>query len=136
MGSALAPPPTAPPPRRETLLTRRNFLRLAGGSAAGLAFYAGEIARHEVQSLSLTVSLPNLPDAFAGMRIAQISDIHFEEYTEATFLQAVVRKVNALHPDMVLLTGDFVSSRPLPHRWDRELSYHCANILKGLECPV
>jgi uncharacterized protein len=132
--SVSLPPATATWENR--LLTRRNFLRFAAGSAAGLALYAGEIARHELEVVPVTITLPNLPDAFAGMRIAQVSDIHFEEYTEATFLQAVVHKVNALGPELVVLTGDFVSSKPLPHRWDRQLSYHCAEILSGIQCPL
>ena len=80
---------------RDTVFTRRNFLGLAAGSAAGLAFYAGEIARHELEIVYLTIKLPRLPDAFAGMKIVQISDFHFQEYTEAAFLDAIVRKVNA-----------------------------------------
>ena len=47
------------------------------------------------------------------MRIVQISDFHFEEYTEAFFLKEIVRRVNALTPDVVVLTGDFVSKGPL-----------------------
>ncbi len=34
------------------------FCRLAAGSAAGLTFYAGEIARHELEILELTIKLP------------------------------------------------------------------------------
>jgi uncharacterized protein len=119
-----------------TLLTRRNFLRLAGGSALGLAIYAGEIARHDLEVVHLTIPLRHLPDAFAGMKIVQISDIHFEEFTEASFLARVVRDVNNLKPDAVLMTGDFVSAKPLPHRWDARFAYHCAQVLSGLECPV
>ena len=99
---------------QETLLTRRNFLRLAAGSAAGLALYAGEIARHEIETIQRSITLSGLPDAFAGLRIVQISDFHFEEYTEAFFLKEIVRRVNALTPDVVVLTGDFVSLGPLP----------------------
>src|SRR5580692_6916685 len=93
---------------RDTVLTRRNFLWAAAGSAAGLAFYAGEIARHELEIVYVTIRLPRLPDAFAGMKVVQISDFHFQEYTEATFLEAIVRRVNAQAPDLVLLTGDFI----------------------------
>jgi uncharacterized protein len=135
----VAPTLVSPSPAtrgQDRLLTRRNFLRLGAVSAAGLAFYAGEIARHAVEVLCLTIALPGLPDAFAGMRIAQISDIHFEEFTEASFLEAVVDKVNALAPDLVVLTGDFVSAQALPRRWDRDLSYHCAAILSTLKCPL
>jgi len=129
-----APPKTAS--LRDTVFTRRNFLGLAAGSAAGLAFYAGEIARHELEIVYLTIKLPRLPDAFAGMKIVQISDFHFQEYTEAAFLDAIVRKVNALAPDLVLLTGDFVSSKPLPRRFAVVLGYHCAEHLSRLECPL
>lgn len=118
------------------VVTRRNFLRLAGASAAGLIFYAGEISRHELQIIYRPVALPRLPDAFAGMKIVQISDFHFQEYTEASFLEAVVEQVNALKADLVVLTGDFVSSKPLPHHYSIGLGYHCANILSRLQCPL
>jgi predicted MPP superfamily phosphohydrolase len=121
---------------RDTVLTRRNFLGLAAGSAAALAFYAGEIARHELEIVHLTITLPRLPEAFTGMKIVQISDIHFQEYTEAAFLDAIVRKVNALAPDLVVLTGDFVSSKPLPRRFSVRLGYHCAERLSRLTCPL
>jgi uncharacterized protein len=129
-----APPETAS--YRDRLVTRRNFLRLAAGSAAGLAFYAGEIARHGLEILCLTIAIPQLPESFAGMKIAQISDIHFEEYTESVFLEGVIRKVNALAPELVVLTGDFVSSGPLPRRVNVQLSHHCAEVLRGIECPL
>ena len=120
----------------DAALTRRNFLWLAAGSAAGLAFYAGEIARHELEIVYLTISLPRLPDAFAGMKIVQISDFHFQEYTEAAFLEAIVRRVNEVAPDLVVLTGDFVSSKPLPKRFAIQLGYHCAEILSRIQCPL
>jgi predicted MPP superfamily phosphohydrolase len=120
----------------DTVCTRRNFLGLAAGSAAALAFYAGEIARHELEIVYLTVTLPRLPDAFAGMKIVQISDIHFQEYTEAAFLDAIVRKANAVAPDLVVLTGDFVSSKPLPRPFSIGLGYHCAEHLSRLTCPL
>jgi uncharacterized protein len=129
-----APPATAS--LSDTVLTRRNFFLLAAGSAAGLAFYAGEVARHELEIVYLTVTLPRLPDAFAGMKIVQISDFHFAEYTEAAFLRAVVRRVNELAPELVVLTGDFVSSKPLPQRFAIRLGYHCAELLSHIECPL
>jgi uncharacterized protein len=123
-------------PGQAGLLTRRNFLRLAAVSAAGLAVYAGEFERHALEVSPVTITIPRLPAAFAGMKIVQVSDIHFEEYTEAFFLETVVRRVNALQPELVVLTGDFVSSKPLPRRWDAGLAYHCAEVLSGIECPL
>jgi uncharacterized protein len=119
-----------------TLITRRNFFRLAAGSAAALAFYAGEISRHEIELIDVIIKLPRLPDAFAGMKVVQISDFHFQAYTEAMFLEAIVRRVNAQAPDLVLLTGDFISSKPLSQRMNMRLAYHCAEILSRIECPL
>ena len=116
--------------------TRRKFLWLAAGSAAGLAFYAGEIARHELEILELTIKIPRLPDAFAGMKIVQISDFHFREFTEAAFLRAVVRRVNDLAPELVVLTGDFVSNKPLGNHIGIQMGYSCAELLSHIECPL
>jgi hypothetical protein len=121
---------------RDRVVTRRNFLGLAAGSAAALAFYAGEIARHELEIIYLTIKLRRLPDAFAGMKIVQISDFHFEEYTEAAFLDAIVRKVNAVAPDLVVLSGDFVSNKPLPRHFSVRFGYQCAEHLSRLTCPL
>ena len=120
----------------DTVLTRRNFLGLAAGSAAALALYAGEISRHEIETIHRSITLSGLPDAFAGMRIVQISDFHFEVYDEKFFLEAIVRRVNALTPDMVLLTGDFVSKGPLPRRLAITRGYQCAEVLSRLTCPL
>ncbi len=121
---------------RDRVFTRRSFLGLAAGSAAALAFYAGEIARHELEIVYLTIKLRRLPDAFADMKIVHISDFHFEEYTEAAFLDAIVAKVNAAAPDLVVLTGDFVSSKPLPRHFSVGLGYQCAEHLSRITCPL
>src|SRR6185437_7842968 len=89
--------------RQNRLMTRRTFLGLAGSSAFGLALYAGEIERHEIEVVPRTIALAGLPDAFAGFRIVQISDIHLEEFTEASFLKAAIREINAFRPDLVAL---------------------------------
>ncbi len=136
----MEPTLVAAPPRPasvgETALTRRNFLWLAAGSAAGMAFYAGEISRHELEVVYSTIRLPGLPDPFAGFRIVQISDFHFQEYTEAAFIEAVVRRVNEATPDLVVLTGDFVSSGPLPRHFSAKMGYHCAELLSQIKCPL
>jgi uncharacterized protein len=116
--------------------TRRNFLWLAAGSAAGMAFYAGEISRHELEIVYRTIQIPRLPEPFSGLKIVQISDFHFHEYTEAAFVAAVVRKVNDVKPDLVLMTGDFVSSKPLPRHFSVKMSYECAEILSRIACPL
>lgn len=116
-------------------VTRRNFLRGSATVAAGLALYAGEIARHEISIISQDIAIAKLPDAFHGLRIVQISDIHFDEYTEPSFLRRVVARINALAPDLVLLTGDHISTGPLGHDFAHGAIFRCAEILRGLACP-
>jgi len=136
METTLVAAPAQSPSLGKRVFTRRNFLKLAAGSAAGLLFYAGEISRHELEIVYRTITLPRLPDPFAGMKVVQISDFHFQEYTEATFVEAVVRRVNEVAPDLVVMTGDFVSSKPLPQRFAARMGYHCAELLGRLECPL
>jgi uncharacterized protein len=124
---------SAPPRRR---LTRRSFLGWSAASVAGLGLYAGEVSRHELSVEEHTLHLARLPDAFRGMRIVQVSDFHYAEYTEAFFLREMVRKINQLRPDMVLFTGDFVSFSPMPLSFARRCAPRCAAILSAIECPL
>ena len=47
----------------------------------------------------------------------------------------VVEEVNRLAPDLVLLTGDYVSEGPMPKAYGAKSSYPCAEILSGIKCP-
>ena len=117
------------------LITRRNFIIGSSAAGLGLATYAGTHGRHEIDHVQRTIPIRNLPDAFQGFRIAQISDIHLEEYTEPFFLEEFVRRINALKPDLVLLTGDFISDSPRAYPFAHKAAGVCAEILEGLTCP-
>jgi uncharacterized protein len=119
---------------RKSSITRRRFLKVSACAAGGLALYAGEIARHGIEVSSRDVFIPGLPSAFEGFRIAQISDIHMDEFTEAFFLRDVVHRVNSLHPDAVFLTGDFVTAEFLPRKFAIGAARQCAGILNELIC--
>jgi hypothetical protein len=123
-------------PPQASRFTRRNFILGAGTTAAGLALYSGEIARHEIDIVQRPIAIHNLPDPFHGYRIAQLSDIHLDEYTEPFFLERIVHKVNALSPDLVLLTGDFVTHGSLTFIAGRHAIHRCAEILTSLTAPL
>jgi uncharacterized protein len=53
--------------------------------------------------------LDALPAAFHGLRIVQISDIHHGLFLPKEWLSAAVRQANRLNPDIIALTGDFVT---------------------------
>lgn len=55
------------------------------------------------------MGLENLPEAFRGFRIVHLSDLHHGLYLPADALSAVVDLTNELEPDIVALTGDFVT---------------------------
>jgi predicted MPP superfamily phosphohydrolase len=131
-----APPPHPTPHPESTSVTRRSFLGYAAAAAGlGLATYSGTHARHEFEITHRTLPIHNLPDAFQGFRIVQMSDIHLEEYTEAFFLERMVAQVNALAPDLVLITGDFISDGPRPPSVAWRAAGLGAEILSTLKAP-
>ncbi len=71
-------------------ITRRRFLLASACAGAGLALYAGEVERHWIEITHRDVFLSGLPQAFDGFRVAQLSDIHLDEYTEPFFLRDAV----------------------------------------------
>jgi predicted MPP superfamily phosphohydrolase len=115
-------------------LTRRRFLTAGIAGAAGLTLYSGEIARHVIEITRPEIRLPNLPPAFDGFHIAQLSDIHLDGFTEPFFLREAVDHINRLRPDAVFLTGDFVTHQLLPRKWSIPVAWNCASILSGLQC--
>lgn len=115
-------------------ISRRRLLRTGLIGAFGLALYAGEIERHWTQVTHTEVQLTGLPEAFEEFRIVQLSDIHMDSYTEPFFLRSVVAQVNQLRPDMIVLTGDYVSEMPWPRDLAIGAGWQCAEILKELVC--
>jgi predicted MPP superfamily phosphohydrolase len=53
--------------------------------------------------------LDPLPGFFSGLRIAQLSDIHHGLFLPKDWLAEAVQRTNRLDPDIVALTGDFVT---------------------------
>lgn len=59
------------------------------------------------QIKNITVTIPNLPQQWKNKVIVQLSDVHMGHVHRADFLRRIATKVNAAHPDMVVITGDF-----------------------------
>ena len=116
-------------------ITRRRFLQLSGLGSAGVLAYSGEYERHHLEITYRTIELTRLAPELDGLRIAQLSDIHYEQYTEPYFVRHVVEQVNRVAPDLVLMVGDYVSEGPMPQSFGAKSSYPCAEILAGILCP-
>jgi uncharacterized protein len=57
------------------------------------------------------VELPQWPTTLDGFRIVQISDVHIGPILGHRFADWIVRRINALDPDLVAITGDLVDGR-------------------------
>jgi uncharacterized protein len=125
--------PLSSPALKQTS-SRRDFLKASALGVAGLVLYSGEIERHWIDVAQRDVALRGLSADFEGMRIAQVSDIHMDSFTEPFFMRHVIERINLLKPDAVFLTGDFVTSGKWPHADAHEAAWECSGILKGLEC--
>ena len=116
--------------------SRRRFLRwmLAAGlttAAAGTAG-VGYVFAVEPEWLAVervTVPVPGLPPALSGLTIAQLSDLHRGPYTGQHQIRAAVQAVNALAPDLIALTGDYVFQ-------SADYAPSCAAELAALRAPL
>jgi hypothetical protein len=127
VSEAIAPISRAP-------ITRRRFLISGACAGAGLAVYGGEVERHWIEVSRHDVLLPGLHPAFDGFRVAQLSDIHIDDYTEPFLLRSAIKQINAMKPDAVFLTGDFVTRGLLPTMYALASVWQCTELLNQLEC--
>jgi predicted MPP superfamily phosphohydrolase len=115
---------------RRSLSRRELIAGMAGAAVVGSPAAARAENRAEHFEVTHTVvRLRELDPAHEGLRIAQLSDLHVGEGTPDGRLIAAVRRVNEEKPDLVLLTGDFVthSARPISH---------VPIVLEGLSAPT
>jgi len=59
-----------------------------------------------LQIKDMDVTIRNLPSSWKGKTIVQLSDVHLGHIYGRGFLQRLVSQVNALHPELILITGD------------------------------
>jgi predicted MPP superfamily phosphohydrolase len=76
--------------------------------SGGLAAMAVRAARGPVAVKRVEVKLARLPSAHDGLRIVQLTDIHVGSTIGRAFVEDIVRRTNALAPDVVAITGDLV----------------------------
>jgi uncharacterized protein len=97
------------------------------GLAATPAFAALGPRGYELTQPTLYVD--DLDPAHEGLRVAQISDIHVRSNTPDDRVLSAIREINALKPDLVFLTGDFLtySRSPIPQ---------VSELLEGLHAPT
>jgi predicted MPP superfamily phosphohydrolase len=119
-------------------LSRRKFLGLSAGALAAGALGNGLYEPHEIGISQVPVILNRLPSAFDGLHIAQFSDVHFNSFLTTSHLDRVIDLTNAQKPELVIITGDFVTAahRRRERKLKAEQAWPCAEILRRIESPL
>ncbi|MBA3722498.1 MAG: UDP-2,3-diacylglucosamine diphosphatase LpxG [Parachlamydiaceae bacterium] len=56
----------------------------------------------------LILPILNFPEELENIKIIHISDLHWCESINSTFVKKIEKKINSLNPDLILFTGDFL----------------------------
>lgn len=100
--------------------SRREFLREVGWSAATVPFvvvgYSVFRTLYDFEVYRIDVPVAGLPRQLDGLTIAQLSDLHAGSFFSARPMEEAVSIVQALRPDLITVTGDFVNhdAREMP----------------------
>jgi uncharacterized protein len=112
--------------------TRRQFLERAAVLVSATPFVAAGYGllhgRLDVEVTRQAIRLPRLPKAFEGFRIAQLSDLHISPFMTADQIRRCVMITNDLKPDLIALTGDFLT-------WDARAQGEVVQALAPLRAP-
>lgn len=124
-------------PKRRRLISwtlRGALLALIGKGYANTWSGGIEVTRVEVP-------IPDLPPAFDGLRIAQLTDLHASAIVPDALLRAAAEAAMAEAPDLIVLTGDFISGATKIvggeiGSFDDGHLESCLNALASLKAPL
>ena len=102
------------PEGKATIPSRRRFLTLAATGLAAIPFssmlYGITKGKYAYTVNKVKLSFPDLPKAFEGFKIVQISDIHAGSLDSKSEVAKGVQMINEQGADLVVFTGDLVNS--------------------------
>ena len=118
---------------RDSRISRRAMLRglaaLGVGTVAGAAAHGHLYGRHDIALTRASLEFPGLPPALGGLRIGFISDVHRSATVPHELIDRAVRLLLTEAPDVIMLGGDYVTSR------DRRYVGAAAEALAPLTAP-
>ncbi len=111
---------------------RREFLKRTVSMAATAPFfvsgYGTLLGRRELRVEHFQLPLEGLSRSISDLSIVQLTDIHVGPFLPPNELSEYVEVVNRLRPDLIVITGDFVTSK-------RSEAAPCVKSLAGLRAP-
>lgn len=97
-----------------TGITRSVFFKqvglILGGTALG-AFLYGITNRYNYKVRRVQIKFANLPAAFRGTKIVQISDVHSGSFDSHRAVEKGAETIMAEKPDIIFFTGDLVNNK-------------------------
>ncbi len=95
--------------------SRRKFISQIGLGLAAIPFagilYGMYKGKYNFKVLKYTLHFEDLPDAFDGYRLTQISDIHSGSFDNINKVEYAVDLINEQQSDVILFTGDIVNNK-------------------------
>ncbi|MGO4773878.1 metallophosphoesterase [Flavobacterium sp. W22_SRS_FK3] len=109
-------------PRKEMMPDRRKFISQIALGLAAVPFlsliYGIFEGKYNFKVFKQTIFFPDLPDAFDGFRITQISDVHSGSFDNPQKINYAIDLINEQESDMILFTGDIVNTHAKEmHPW-------------------
>ncbi len=94
-------------------ISRSAFLSWLGIGVGGTLFSTlllGFTNKYNYKVKNIKLQFPNLPTAFKGIKVVQLSDIHSGSFDNKAAVEKGIAKVMELKPDLILFTGDLVNN--------------------------
>jgi predicted MPP superfamily phosphohydrolase len=98
-------------------------------AAAGIIADARWWEPHRLVVERLSLAFPDLPPGLEGLRMVQLSDFHRSAVVGQWEIEQAVARANSLAPDLMVLTGDYVTV-------GRGYAEPCAAVLSALRAPL
>lgn len=108
-------------PRRKQDPRPLTIIKSALGEMARVALAEPFMLAIERQQIYLR----RLPEPLDGLRIVHLSDLHYGPLTDSRHLERAISATNDLRPDLIALTGDYIST-------DRAYAAPCAELVGRL----
>ncbi len=124
---------TTSPDAAEGGISRSLFLKqtaLVLGGLSLVGFMLGIRNRYNYRVRKIKLKLNGLPDAFKGLRIVQVSDIHTGSFDNHSAVAHGIGRIMDQKPDLILFTGDLVNNHA------DEIDARYQEIFAGLKAPL
>jgi predicted MPP superfamily phosphohydrolase len=111
-----------------SVFLKRTALVVGGLSLVGFTY--GIRNRYNYRVRKIKLAFPSLPDAFKGLKVVQISDIHTGSFDNHEAVAHGIERVMYHKPDIILFTGDLVNNHSI------EVDEKYQEIFSRLKAPM